>query len=346
MTNRVKWGVLGVASIVVKKVITDMQASPWCDITAIASRDLSKARSAALQLHIPKAYGSYDELLNDPDIEAIYNPLPNNLHVEWTTKAARAGKHVLCEKPIAMTADEARPLLRVRDETGVKIQEAFMVLTHPQWVSTLTLIREGRIGEVCSVEGHFSYNNQDPTNIRNIRETGGGGLMDIGCYMIFFSRLVFGSEPARVVSLIEENPSTRTDILTSALLDFPSGHATFTCGTRMVPYQRVQIIGTRGRLEVQIPCNAPPDEPCKVFLDDGSDLTGRNIHVIEFETCDQYTIQGDLFSQAIRENKEPVLSLEDSIRNMAVIDAVFRSAKTGQWEKPKDVTALRKSSLR
>jgi predicted dehydrogenase len=245
-----------------------------------------------------------------------------------------------------MTADEARPLLRVRDETGVKIQEAFMVLTHPQWVSTLTLIREGRIGEVCSVEGHFSYNNQDPTNIRNIRETGGGGLMDIGCYMIFFSRLVFGSEPARVVSLIEENPSTRTDTLTSALLDFPSGHATFTCGTRIVPYQRVQIIGTRGRLEVQIPCNAPPDEPCKVFLDDGSDLSGRNIQVIEFETCDQYTVQGDLFSQAIRENKESVLSLEDSIRNMAVIDAVFRSAKTGQWEKPEEVFALRNSSLR
>jgi predicted dehydrogenase len=346
MTNRVKWGVLGVANIAVKKVIPGMQAGAWCDITAIASRDLSKAQSAASQLHIPKAFGSYDELLTDPEIEAIYNPLPNNLHVEWTTKAARAGKHVLCEKPIAMTADEARSLLRVRDETGVRIQEAFMVLTHPQWVSTLTLIREGRIGEVCSVEGHFSYNNQDPTNIRNIRETGGGGLMDIGCYMIFFSRLVFGSEPARVVSLIEENPSTRTDILTSALLDFPSGHATFTCGTRIVPYQRVQIIGTRGRLEVQIPCNAPPDEPCKVFLDDGSDLSGCNIQVIEFETCDQYTVQGDLFSQAIRENKESVLSLEDSIRNMAVIDAVFRSAKTGQWEKPEEVFALRNSSLR
>ena len=339
MTNRVKWGVLGVANIAVKKVIPGMQAGAWCEITAIASRDLSKAQYAAAQLHIPKAYGSYDELLSDPDIEAIYNPLPNNLHVEWTTKAARAGKHVLCEKPIAMSAEEALPLLRVRDETGVKIQEAFMVLTHPQWVSTLTLIRAGRIGEVCSVEGHFSYNNQDPTNIRNIRETGGGGLMDIGCYMIFFSRLVFGSEPARVVSLIEENPSTRTDILTSALLDFPSGHATFTCGTRIVPYQRVQIIGTRGRVEVQIPCNAPPDEPCKVFLDDGSDLTGRNIQVIEFETCDQYTIQGDLYSQAIRENKEAVLSLEDSIRNMAVIDAVFRSAQTGQWETPEQVIA-------
>jgi predicted dehydrogenase len=337
MTNRVKWGVLGVANIAVKKVIPGMQAGRWCEISAIASRDLTRAKSAASQLGIPKAYGSYDELLADPEIEAVYNPLPNNLHVEWTAKAARAGKHVLSEKPLAMTAEEALPLLRVRDETRVKIQEAFMVLTHPQWVSTLDLVRKGRIGDVCSVEGHFSYNNQDPTNIRNIRETGGGGLMDIGCYMIFFSRLIFGAEPTRVVSLIENNMSTRTDILTSALLEFPSGHASFTCGTRMVPYQRVQIIGNKGRLEVQIPVNAPPDQPCKILLDDGSDLPGRNIKTIEFEPCDQYTIQGDLFSQAIRENKEPVLSLEDSIRNMAVVDAVFRSAKTGQWETPDEV---------
>jgi predicted dehydrogenase len=334
MTNRVKWGVLGVANIAVKKVIPAMQAGLCCDISAIASRDLAKAQYAASQLGIPKAYGSYDELLSDPEIEAVYNPLPNNLHVEWTTKAARASKHVLCEKPIAMTAGEASALLTVRNETGVKIQEAFMVLTHPQWVSTLTLIREERIGDVRSVEGHFSYNNQDPTNIRNIRETGGGGLMDIGCYTIFCSRLIFDTEPTRVVSLIEENPSTRTDILTSALLEFPSGHASFTCGTRTVPYQRVQILGTKGRLEVQIPFNAPPDQPCKIFLDDGADPGGRSIQVIEFEPRDQYTVQGDLFSQAIRENKEQVLSLEDSIRNMAVIDAVFRSAKTGQWEKP------------
>ena len=332
MTNKVKWGVLGVANIAVKKVIPAMQAGDWCQINAIASRDPAKAKSAAEQLNIPKAYGSYDELLNDPEVEAIYNPLPNNLHVEWTAKAARAGKHVLCEKPLAMTAEEALPLLRVRDETGVKVQEAFMVLTNPQWVSTLEMIREGRIGDVCCVEGHFSYNNQDPKNIRNIRETGGGGLMDIGCYMIFFARLIFGAEPTRVASLIQENPETQTDILTSALLDFPLGHASFTCGTRMTPYQRVQSVGTKGRLEVQIPVNAPADQPCKVFIDDGSDLTGANIQTLQFEPCDQYTLQGDLFSQAIREGTEQALSLEDSIRNMTVIDAVFRSAKTGRWE--------------
>ena len=331
--HKVKWGILGVANIAVKKVIPAMQRSDWSEITAIASRDLAKAKAAAEQLNISRAYGSYEALLEDEEIEAVYNPLPNNLHIEWTIRAAQAGKHVLVEKPISMTVAEALPLLKVRDETDVKIEEAFMVLTNPQWIKTLALIKEGRIGDVRVVEGHFSYNNQDPNNIRNIRETGGGGLMDIGCYMIFFSRLIFAAEPTRVVSLIDKHPETQTDILTSALLEFPSGQATFTCSTRVTPYQRVQIIGTKGRIEVQIPVNAPPDLPLRVFVDDGSDLTGGNIQTIEFEAVDQYTVQGDLFSQAIREHKEPALTLEDSLRNMAVIEAVFESAKSGKWER-------------
>ena len=334
MIDKVKWGVLGAANIAVRKVIPAMQLGQWSRIEAIASRDLSKSQRAAEQLGIPRAYGSYEELLADNEIEAIYNPLPNNLHVEWTTKAVRAGKHVLCEKPIGMTVAEAKLLLKARDETGKKIEEAFMVITNPQWVAVLDMIEAARIGEVKSVSGHFSYNNQDLSNIRNIRELGGGGLMDIGCYLIFFARLIFGAEPRRVVSLVEEDSHTKTDTLTSALLEFPTGHATFTCSTRITPYQRVQIIGTKGRIEVQIPVNAPPDQPCKVFLDDGTDLTGRAIQTIEFETSDQYTIQGDLFSQSIRENCEPILTLEESIKNMAVIGAVFRSAKTGKWEAP------------
>jgi predicted dehydrogenase len=337
MVDKVKWGILGVANIAVKKVIPAMQRGQWSEITAIASRELPKAEAAANQLGIPKAYGSYEELIADPEIEAIYNPLPNNLHVDWTIKAAQAGKHVLCEKPISMTVAEALPLLQVQKETGVKIEEAFMVRTNPQWVATLKMIADGQIGHVRSVAGHFSYNNQDPNNIRNIRETGGGGLMDIGCYMIFFARLVFGAEPNRVVSLVEENPDTQTDILTSALLEFPAGHATFTCGTRLSPYQRFQIIGTTGRIEVQIPVNAPPDEPCKILLDDGTDLQGRNIKTFEFEPCDQYTVQGDLFSKAIREGREPALSLEDSIKNMAVIEAIFRSGSSGTWEAVSDM---------
>jgi predicted dehydrogenase len=334
MKRKVKWGVLGVANIAVRKVIPAMKRGDWCEVTAIASRDLSKAQQAAAELGLPKAYGSYEELLRDPEIEAIYNPLPNHLHVEWTIKAAAAGKHVLCEKPISLSAEEALPLLEVRNRTGVRIEEAFMVRTNPQWIKTLEMIEAGRIGQVRSVMGFFSYNNRDPQNIRNIRQAGGGGLMDIGCYLVYFSRLIFANEPARVVSLIEENDETHTDVLTSALLEFPSGHAVMTCSTRITPYQRVQIVGTLGRIEVEIPVNAPPDQILRILVDDGSDLFGRGIEVLEFSPCNQYTVQGDFFSRSIRENTPPPVSLEDSIRNMAVVDAIFLSSRSGKWEAP------------
>src|SRR5215831_3061551 len=337
MTNKVKWGVLGAANIAVKKVIPAMQQSDLSEITGLASRDPLKAKRVAEELGIPKAYSSYDDLLADPEIEAVYIPLPNHLHVPWSIKAAAAGKHVLCEKPIALTATEAKQLLEARDRTGVKIEEAFMVRNHPQWLKVSEVIAAGRIGEVRSVWGHFSYNNPDPQNIRNMAEIGGGGLMDIGCYMIFFARLIFGDEPRRVVGLIDEDAATRTDVLTSALLDFSAGQALFTCGTRMTPFQRLQIVGTRGKIEVKIPVNAPPDRACRIMIDDGSDLFGAGAEVLEFEICDQYTIQGDLFSRSIREGRDPSMTLEDSIGNMAVVDAIFRSARTGQWENPAEL---------
>lgn len=337
MNRKVHWGVLGAADIALKKVIPAMQRGEWTEIFALASRDGVKARRVADELGITKAYGSYDELLADPEIEAIYNPLPNHLHVPWTINAAEAGKHVLCEKPIALNVHDVLPLLAARDRTGVKIQEAFMVRSHPQWIRIIDLIQANRIGAVRSIVGQFSYNNPDSRNIRNIAEMGGGGLMDIGCYLIFFSRLVFRAEPRRVVGLIEEDRVSRTDVLTSALLDFPQGQAVINCGTRMTPFQRIQIIGTTGRIEVQIPVNASPDRACRLLIDDGSDLFGGGTETIEFEVCDQYTIQGDLFSRAIREGKEPIISLEDSIRNMAVIDAVFASAKSGRWEVPETI---------
>ena len=334
MVKKVKWGVLGAANIAVKKVIPAMQRCEWGEVTALASREPDKAQRFARELGIPRAYGSYDELLADAGIEAVYNPLPNHLHVPWSIIAAEAGKHVLCEKPIALDAHEAIRLLRARDRTGVKIEEAFMVRTHPQWVGLLDLINAGRIGEVRSVMGHFSYNNPDPQNIRNIVEMGGGGLMDIGCYLIYFSRLIFQNEPKRVIGLIQEDPVTRVDILTSALLDFPAGQAAFTCGTQMTPFQRVQIVGAHGRIEVEIPVNAPADRACRIVIDDGSDLFGSGAEKIEFEACDQYTVQGDLFARSIREDKDPAVPLEESIKNMAVIDAIFRSAKSRQWESP------------
>jgi predicted dehydrogenase len=331
MPDKVRWGILGVARIATVKVIPAMQRGAYSDIVAIASRDLEKARRAAADLGIPKAYGSYEELLADPQIEAIYNPLPNHLHVPWSIRAAEAGKHVLCEKPVSMTVAECRTLMEARDRTGVKIGEAFMVRTHPQWVRARELVRSGEIGDLRAVMTAFSYNNRDPKNIRNVEEWGGGGLMDIGCYPIHLSRFLFEDEPTRALGLIERDPEMRIDRLTSAVLEFPSGQAVFTCSTQMVPYQRVQILGTRGRIEVEIPVNTPPNRPCHIFVDNGADVFGGGIRTEQFEVCDQYTIQGDLFSKAVREGGEPPVPLEDSIRNMAVIEAVFQSARDSVW---------------
>jgi predicted dehydrogenase len=269
----------------------------------------------------------------DPEIDAIYNPLPNHLHVPWSVRAAEAGKHVLCEKPIALDANQARELLEARDRTGVLIQEAFMVRFHPQWVQAREIVRAGRIGDPKSFLGSFSYYNDDPRNIRNVAEWGGGGLMDIGCYLVHTSRFIFGAEPARVAAVFERDPTMGVDRLTSVMLDFGAAHAAGTCSTQLVAHQRVEIFGTRGRIEIPIPFNAPPDRPTRILLDDGSDLFGGGIETIEFPVCDQYTIQGDLFSRAILDGRPAPYPLEDSIRNMRVIDALVRSAGTGTFEK-------------
>jgi predicted dehydrogenase len=333
-TDKVRWGVLGVAGIAVKKVIPAMQKSEFCEIAAIASRDLKRAQETATSLAIAKAYGSYEELLADPEIEAIYNPLPNHLHLPWSTKAAEAGKHVLCEKPIGLNAGEARQLLDVEKRTGVKMGEAFMVRTHPQWIRTRELIRSGAIGDLHSISGYFSYYNDDPNNIRNVPEFGGGGLMDIGCYPINTSRFIFGAEPLRVSGIATFDTRMGTDRLASAILEFPAGHAIFTCSTQLVPYQRMQFFGTKGRIEIEIPFNAPIDRPCRIAIDSGADLFGGGIRHEEFPICDQYTIQGDLFSKAIRFGGDVPVPIEDSIRNMAAIDAVFRASASGRWEIP------------
>jgi predicted dehydrogenase len=334
MANKVRWGVLSTAAIGLKKVLPAMQKGEWSAITAIASRDFTKAQESARALGIPKAYGSYEELLADPEIEAIYNPLPNQLHVPWSIKAAEAGKHVLCEKPISLTVAEAKSLLAVEQKTGVRIGEAFMVRTHPQWQRTRELIAAGRIGQLRSISGFFSYFNNDPKNIRNIADYGGGGLMDIGCYPIHTSRFIFGEEPVRVCGVLEEDPAFHTDRLSSAILEFPSGQAVFTCSTQLIPYQRMQILGTKGRIEIEVPFNAPIDRPCRILVDDGRDLFGGGITVETFPVCDQYTIQGDAFSKAIREGTAVPVPLSDGVKNMAVIEAVFRAAKSGGWVKP------------
>ena len=311
-----------------------MQCGSLTRVVAIASRDPSRAAAAAALLGIERAYGDYQALLEDRDVEAVYNPLPNHLHVPWTVRALEAGKHVLCEKPLALSAGEARTLLAARDRTGLLVGEAFMVRTHPQWRTVRELIASGRIGELRLVSAHFSYFRDDPADIRNQPAAGGGGLMDIGCYPVTLARWLFGAEPLEVLALIERDPRLGIDRLTSGLLRFATGRASFNVGTQLVPYQRFEAFGTRGRIELQIPYNAPPDRGVRVLVDDGREFAGAAAEVIEFGSVDQYTLQGDVFSLAVRGLGSVPVPLEDAIANMAVIDALFRSAETGRWEAP------------
>jgi predicted dehydrogenase len=313
--KKIRWGILGVAKIATTKVIPAMQLASNVEIAAIASRDLGKAQAAASQLGIPQAYGSYEELLADASIDAVYNPLPNHLHVPWSTRAAEAGKHVLCEKPIALSVEETRELIAARDSARVKIGEAFMARTHPQWLRARELAQSGKIGDLRVVSGHFSYFNRDPQNVRNIAEIGGGGIMDIGCYPITLSRMIFGAEPLRVHAFLDRDPEFKTDRLGSVILQYPQGHASFTCSTQLVPYQRMHIFGTTGHIEIEIPFNAPPDKPTRIFV---------NGEAEEFPVCDQYTIQGELFSRAIIENTEVPVPLEDALKNMTIIEEILR----------------------
>jgi len=334
VAGKVSWGVLGVAKSGVEKVIPAMQKGAHSSVDAIASRDAARAKAAAAELGIAKSYGSYEALLADPSIEAIYNPLPNELHVPWTLRALEAGKHVLCEKPIALNADEARDLTAAAKAAGKHVAEAFMVRFHPQWRRAREIAQSGTIGEPRAIQTAFSYYLTDPTNIRN-RPPGGGALYDIGCYAILTARYIFGSEPLRVVGVIDRDPAMGTDRLTSGLVEFPGGrHLTFVCGTQLAGHQRVTISGAKGRVEVQVPFNAPPDRPTRILIDSGADLFGGGARAEEFPICDQYTLQGDAFSQAVRGAAPLHYGIDDAILNMRVIDALFRSAQSGAWERP------------
>lgn len=326
--RKIKWGILSTANIGVKKVIPAMQLGTSSEIYAIASRSLEKAQQTANQLNIPKAFGSYDELLTDPNVEAVYNPLPNHLHVPLSIKALKAGKHVLCEKPIALSSSEAQSLIDCGKQfPHLKLMEAFMYRFHPQWIKAKEILKSGHIGKVQTIHSFFSYYNGDPKNIRNVPHWGGGGLMDIGCYSISLSRFLYDSEPQRVSGIVENDPQFNVDNLTSAILDFGNGQtSTFTCATLLTSYQRVHIYGDKGRVEIEIPFNAPPDKTTKLWVEDDN-----GIEEILFDICDQYTIQGDLFSQSIINNLPVPTAMEDALNNMLVIERIFKSAKEGVW---------------
>ncbi|MBI3734065.1 MAG: Gfo/Idh/MocA family oxidoreductase [Chloroflexi bacterium] len=334
--QKVRWGVISTANIGLKKVLPGMQRGQYCEIAAIASRDGVRAQMAAKELGIPKAYGSYEALLADPEIEAVYIPLPNHLHVPWSIKALEAGKHVLCEKPIALSADEARTLLAAsRRHPTLKVMEAFMYRFHPQWQRAKQLVADGQIGDLRTIHSFFSYYNTDPANVRNQADIGGGGLMDIGCYNLSLSRFIFGGEPQRVVGIIEYDPQFKTDRLASGIMDFGSGTSTFTCSTQLTSYQRVNIYGTEGRVEIEIPFNAPPDRPCKMWHQRGS-----RVEEIVLATTDQYAVQGDLFSLAVMNDTPAPTPLEDAVANMVVMEAIFASGRSGEWARPSPLTPL------
>ncbi|MBN1465959.1 Gfo/Idh/MocA family oxidoreductase [candidate division KSB1 bacterium] len=326
--HKVKWGVLSTARIGVDKVIPALQKAEQCEVIAISSRDIGKARAAADRLGICRAYGSYEELLADPDVEAVYNPTPNHLHVPLSMQALRAGKHVLCEKPIALDATEAQQLLdEAKSHSQLKIMEAFMYRFHPQWRAAKKLVKNGDIGAVKTIQTIFTYNNLDPNNVRNKADIGGGGLMDIGCYPISLSRFILDAEPIRVNGIIEFDPTFRTDRLVSALLDFGAAISSFAVATQAERYQRVHIFGTRGRIEIEIPFNAPPTVPTRIWHEaDG------HLREIKFDICDQYAIQGDEFSSAILRHAPVPTPLQDAVANMKVIDALLASNRTGEWQ--------------
>ncbi len=325
--DKVRWGILSTAKIGREKVIPAIQKGELCDVVAIASRDMDAAQKVAALLGIPTAYGTYEALLSDPQIDAIYIPLPNHLHVEWTTRCLEAGKHVLCEKPVGLNAADAQHLADVANKhPRLKVMEAFMYRFHPQWQYAKKLLDDGIIGELKTIQSFFSYHNIDPNNIRNKKEAGGGGMMDIGCYCVSLSRFLFAKEPVRVVGFTEFDPKLQTDRIASGIIDFNSGTSTFTCSTQLFPFQRINILGTEGRIEIEIPFNAPPNEDTIIWHHSKAG-PGK----ILFNPVDQYTLQADAFSKAILNNTPVPYGLDDAVNNMKVIDAVFRSSREERW---------------
>lgn len=328
--DKVRWGILSTANIGMGKVTPGIQKSAHSEVVAIASRDLGKARAAADKLGIAKAYGSYEELFADPDIDAIYNPLPNHLHVPMTVAAARAGKHVLCEKPIALNAADAQALRQCPPDRIVL--EAFMVRFHPQWLRARDIVRSGELGEVRAINAVFTYFNDDPANVRNQADIGGGGIMDIGCYPITAARFLFETEPKRVVSLVERDARFGTDRLASVLADFGQGRQlSFICSTQTIGHQRVQVLGSKGKLEIIIPFNAPQGERTAITIDTGGPFDGSLARREILPESDQYTEQAEAFALAVLGHKPLPWGIEDAIASMKVLDAVFASEKSGGW---------------
>ncbi|HET6147804.1 MAG TPA: Gfo/Idh/MocA family oxidoreductase [Polyangia bacterium] len=333
----VRWGILGASLFATRRMIPAIQRGRDLAVTAIASRSKEKADKAASELKIAKAYGSYEDLLRDPEIDAVYIPLPNHLHMPYAIKAAEAGKHVLCEKPIALSAAEARSLLAVRDRCGVLIQEAAMVRVHPRWLATRAELAKGaagKIGELRSIVSSFGYNLRQRENVRYRADMGGGTLLDVGFYPVTVSRLCYGAEPTRVIAALSREAESGVDVLASAILEFPGGMSVFSCGMQLSPSQHVALMGSKGRISFDVPWSPYTDRATRLIIDRSEQLEEPMVETVSFEPCNQYTLLAEGFARAIREGGAAPLPLEDSVKNMAVLDALARSATSGKWEAP------------
>jgi predicted dehydrogenase len=321
---RVRWGVLSTANIAIEKVVPGLRRSPRSEVLGIASREDGRAAAVAGRLGITRAYGTYEALLADPDIDAVYIPLPNNLHAEWTIAAARAGKHVLCEKPLAMTANDAQGMVDACAAADVLLMEAFMYRQHPSWTAVRELVASGRIGRLQAVDSWFSYFNDDPANIRNIADAGGGALYDIGCYSVNLSRMLFDAEPVRVQAAIRRDSALGVDVVTSGILEFEGGIATFTCSTRTETDQRVHIYGTEGRISIEIPFNIPPDRPTRIFVTAGGNPpVAPDTETLTFAAADPYACEADRFADAVLDGAPLPVEPGDAVANLRVIEALF-----------------------
>ncbi len=324
-----RWGILSTANIATEKVIPGIRRAARNEIVAIASRDGETARRVADRLSIPRAHGSYEALLADPDVDAVYIPLPNHLHAEWTIAAARAGKHVLCEKPLALTAADAERMIEAAEAAGVHLMEAFMYRHHPSWVAVRELVASGRIGTLTAVQSWFGFHNDDAANIRNIRDFGGGALYDVGCYCVNLSRMLFGGEPVRVEGAVVRDGAAGdgVDILTTGLLEFESGLASFGCSIRTEPDQRVDVYGSDGRISIGIPFNIPPDRPTQVFVMKGGDPpVAPATETLTFETKDPYAAEAERFAEAVLDGGPTPVPPSDAVANLRVIERLFASA--------------------
>ncbi len=326
-SRRLRWGVLSTAAIGRNRVIPAIQSAPHCEVVAIASRDPSAGARAAAELGIPTTHGSYEALLADPQVEAVYIPLPNHLHATWAIAAAEAGKHVLCEKPLAMSVAEAERMIAAADVAGVRLMEAFMYRLHPSWLAVRDLVASGRIGRLTAVQSWFSFYNDDPTNIRNIAEAGGGALYDIGCYCINLSRMLFDREPTRVSGSVLRDPATGIDVVSSGILEFEDALASFTCSIRAEDDQRVDIYGSSGRISIEIPFNIPPDLPTRVFVTAGGDPPVAPLsETLTFDPADPYAVEADAFALAILDGTPIPVPPSDAVGNLAVIERLFAGA--------------------